>query len=151
MPQKLLTGTRLVAPVGARSSGRIAVVELVTDLWFKTMGTSMVWLPVGDVLEIGAEVEDIVGHLECTAPSDDTDFKYLLGFGRSYDGERWYDMQTPCVLSTELAGPGYTITGAFNDRTKFGRYIRFLLGVRHQNAERTGRLSASVAIKFWAQ
>ena len=45
----------------------------------------------------------------------------------------------------------YTIGSAVTDRTKFWRYIRFLLGLTDGGATQNGFLSISVAVKFWGQ
>lgn len=146
----LQASTNLIQP-RRQGRGRLLVLDLVTDQYFKTTGggATVDWHVISGPLRLGEQVEDITAHV--WAFNTDANFKYRVVARGSYDGVHWGSVPTVDLLSETVASDTYTIGTAVTDRTKFGRYIRLLLGLTDAGAVQEGHISISVAIKFWGQ
>ena len=132
-------------------STRIVEFKLEADKVFRTNGAAYVWIPISSFIEIGVQVEDIVAHLQVEDASDVAKFKAKVGFTRSLDGLKEYD-SPPNEILGESNGNGYFISSAFNTRTKFGRFLRFYLGLADAgDGAQTGRVTLRVDLKTWGQ
>jgi hypothetical protein len=130
---------------------RIVELKLAADKVFRTNGGAYTWIPMSSFIEIGEQVEDIVVHLQVEDASDAVKFKAKVGFTRSPDGMKEYD-SPPNEILGESAGNGYFISNAFTTRTKFGRFLKFYLGLADgADGAQTGRVTLYVALKTWGQ
>ena len=135
------------SPVVRGGGSPVMEIELCRDRLFVSTSASDEKTIVGPVLEqVGPQIEDIVIHAR--GRSFTTNFDYQIELEWSYDGEIWASY---ILLSYAESTANPVIGSVKNDRSKFGRLIRFVIKVKGAASETNqGSLSATAAVRLFS-
>lgn len=124
-------------------------VELERDRKLTSAGTGPgTWTSyqLGPTFEGLAEhLDQLVAHLLLEERSS-ANISYRIGIEYSYDGVVF--LSGGFVLPAQN-NVGYTISAAYNTRTDFGRYFRFVVGVDDVGAVESANFSLCMHLKLW--
>ncbi len=125
----------------------VVQVELVDRRTIKTDGgASPLDFPVGPVFEgLGPRMDLCTIHALCSSISS-ANLTYALWIQKSYNGLDWGDGAAAIMSSTS---EGYTVSAAYNTRTDFGLFTRFVMRLTDTGSVEQGTFCVTVALKFF--